>query len=663
MQSVTQLLSSTLSTTIKRLLACVVAFWLCAEICAFAQQAQIPTFSMSGLPYMNAGADSAMEQIDFAEAYLETQNKHAKEIEKLKAENKERVDSGTISALDLDAPNKAVEEYNRGTTLLKAQNSKEAIRCLQKAIGDYPKFVAAHVGLGLAYVDQEDPVQAKSEFEAAAKLDEKFPGSFVHLGQLALSQKDFDGAQSALEKAAAIRPKDTGILTILAYAQNGTHQYQQAIETAQRVHALDHKGMANIHYVAAAAAMSLNDSDTMERELNFFVSEDPTNAFAPAARQNLAALAHNRMVRAAAANGSQQNPTMVASLHTETFPNSERLKTQLNALGNESDGGPCEGCGVPVEATPAEANAATEVANGGAALDVAPHLSSQPSGLYTIRKNVDDVALFFSVSSHGHMISDLQASDIQIRDDNKPPVKVVQFAPQSKLPLRLGLLIDTSGSVHDRFSFEKHAATEFVRKMLSGKSDLAFVTGFSEVAVVTQDFTADPAELGKGIDKLANKGGTALFDAVSSACWKLAAYPDGERVARVLVILTDGEDNSSHGTLKQSIQAAEKTGVTIYTVSTREDSGDKTDADRVLEALAERSGGEAMFPGDILTLGRSFDKLRDLIRSRYFIAYKPADFQPNGKYRTISIVAEKDGKRLQVRARQGYHTRLEAGPK
>jgi Ca-activated chloride channel homolog len=610
---------------------------------------------------MNAGADSAMEQVDFAEAYLETQKRHAKEIEELKAQNKERVDSGAISALDLDAPNKAVEDYNRGTALLKAQNSKEAIKYLQKAIGDYPKFVAAHVGLGLAYVDQEDPAQAKSEFEAAAKLDEKFPGSFVHLGQLALSQKDFDSAQSALEKAATILPKDTGILTILAYAQNGTHQYQQAIETAQRVHALDHKGMANIHYVAASAAMSLNDFDTMERELNLFLSEDPTNAFAPAARQNLAALAHNRMVRAAAANGPQSTTT-VASLHTETFPNSERLKAQLNALGNESDGGPCEGCGVPAEAAPAEAKTGAG-ANDVAALNPGPHLSSRSSGLYTIRRNVDDVALFFSVSSHGHMISDLQASDIQIRDDNKPPVKVVQFAPQSKLPLRLGLLIDTSGSVHDRFSFEKHAATEFVRKMLSGKSDLAFVTGFSEVTVVTQDFTADPAELGKGIDKLANKGGTALFDAVSSACWKLAAYPDDERVARVLVILTDGEDNSSHGTLKQSIQAAEKAGVTIYTVSTREDRGDKTDADRVLEALAERSGGEAMFPGDILTLGRSFDKLHELIRSRYFIAYKPTDFHADGKYRTISIVAEKNGKRLQVRARQGYHTRLEASPR
>ena len=142
------------------------------------------------------------------------------------------------------------------------------------------------------------------------------------------------------------------------------------------------------------------------------------------------------------------------------------------------------------------------------------------------------------------------------------------------------------------------------------------------------------------------------------ACRKLAAYPESERVARVLVILSDGEDNSSHTSLKQSIQIAERTGVTIYTVSTREDRGDKTDADRILEALAERTGGEAMFPGDILTLGKSFDKLHDLIRSRYFIAYKPADFQPNGSYRAISVTAEKDGKRLQVRSRKGYHARL-----
>jgi Ca-activated chloride channel homolog len=647
--SVPQLLSSTLSTPVKRLLVCIVAFCLGGGICASAQTA--------GLPFMNAGSDSVMEQVDFAQIYLETQNRQAKEIERLKAENKERVDSGTISALDLDAPNKAVEEYNRGTTLLKAQNSKEAIKSLQKAIGDYPKFVAAHVGLGLAYIDQEDPGHARSEFEAAAKLDEKFPGSFVHLGQMALSQKDFDAAQSALEKAATLRPKDTGILTSLAYAQNGTHQYQQAIETAQRVHALDHKGMANVHYVAASAAMALKDFGTMERELNFFVSEDPTNAFAPAARQNLAALAHNKLVRAAAAGSPQQEGTVVASLQPQTFPNSDRLKAQLNALGNESDGGACESCGTVAEANPATAAAS------GAALNPSPDLSSRARGTYTIRKSVDDVALFFSVSSHGHMINNLEASDIQIRDDNKPPQRVVQFTPQSKLPLLLALLVDTSGSVQNRFSFEKRAAARFVQKMLASKSDLGFIEGFSSESTVSQDFSSDPGALGKGIEKLTNGGGTAVFDAVSSACWKLAAYPEDERVARVLVILSDGEDNSSHSTLKQSIQAAEKAGVTVYAISTREDIGDKTDADRVLEALAESTGGEAMFPGDMMTLGKSFDKLHDLIRSRYFVAYKPTDFQPNGSYRTISIIAEKNGKRFQVRARKGYHARLEAGPK
>ena len=501
-------------------------------------------------------------------------------------------------------------------------------------------------------LDQEDTVHARSEFEAAAKLDNKFPGSFLNLGRLALSLNDFATAQTELEKASSLLPNDVKILSTLAYTQNGNHQYQPALQTAQRVHALDHKGMANVHYVAAAAAMTLNDFDSMERELNLFLSEDPTNAFAPVARQNLAALTHNKTVRAAGVSSPLQAASP-ASQPLQTFPNSDRLKAQLTALGNESDA-TCDDCGTLAEATPA-----AEVGNDGTASDVSPSLG-RARGAWLIRKSVDDVALFFSVSSHGHMVNDLEASDIRIRDDNKPPVKVLQFSPQSNLPLRLALLVDTSGSVHDRFSFEKHAATEFVKKMLSSASDLGFITGFSHEITVTQDFSAEPGDLGKGIEKLTNGGGTALFDAVLFACRKLAAYPDGERVARVLVVLSDGEDNSSHSTLKQSIQIAEQTGVTIYTVSTREDRGDKTDADKVLEALAERSGGEAMFPGDILTLGKSFDKLHELIRSRYFIAYKPADFQPNGSYRTISILAEKNGKHLQVRARKGYHARLEA---
>lgn len=599
---------------------------------------------------INLGPDP-LAQIDFQLMYLDQMNRHAREREQRQQQDQNLIDSGVVSALDLQAPNKAVGEFNRATSLLKAQHSKEAIAHLQKAIHVYPNFVSAHVGLGLAYLDQEDSVLARTEFETAAKLDQKFPGSFLNLGLVALSLNDFATAQSELERAAFLRPKDPRILSTLAYAQNGTHQYQQTLETAQRVHALEHKGMANVHYVAASAAMSLDDFETMERELGFFLSEDPTNAFAPVARQNLAALTHNRLVRAADSANPPQTKTLVASLRPQTFPNAERLKEQLSAMGNESDAAACEECGTTAEPAPP--------AGGNSGADLVPGLPTR-SGAWAIRTNVDQVTMFFSVSSRGRMVNDLQQSDIRILDDNKPPEKVVQFSPQSKLPLRLALLVDTSGSVQERFAFEKHAATKFIEKMLNGASDLGFIAGFSEKTTVTQDFTGQQAELGKGIEKLANGGGTALYDAVSFACEKLAAYPEDQQVARVLVILSDGEDNSSNGTLKRSIRAAELSGVAIYTISTKEGLGDKSDADRVLEILAERSGGDAIFPDNILTLGKSFDKLHDLIRSRYFVAYKPADFMPNGSYRTISVSAEKDGKRLQVRARKGYHARISA---
>ena len=636
MQSAPQPLSGKV---ISRGFACAAALWLCVQISAFAQ-----------IPNFNVGPDSGFAQIDFAQMQLDQINRNAAKSEQQRKQDKEMIDSGVISALDLQASNKAVEEYNRGNSAMRAQHTDEAIKHMRRAVNAYPKFVSAHIGLGLAYLNQEDKPHARSEFETAAKIDPKFPGSFLNLGLVALASNDFKTAQSDLEKADALHPKDARILTTLAYAQNGNHHYQDVLQTAKLVHSLSHKGMANVHYVAASAAMALKDYNAVASELNLFISEDPTNPFAPVARQNLAILARHKIGDDSGTSTPAQANTLVASLRPQSLPNTERLKAQLTALGQQSDSDSCEDCGT------LEASSAPEPGSN-AAPSAPPTLPSGPVP-FTIRTNVDQVTLFFAVSSHGHMVNDLEQSNIRLLDNNKPPEKIEQFAPQSKLPLRLALLVDTSGSVHDRFTFEKHAATKFVAKMLSGAQDLAFIEGFSEVATITQDFTVQPTELGQGIEKLANGGGTALFDAVTLACAKLGAYPESERVARVLVILSDGEDNSSHTSLRQSIQTAEKTGVTIYTVSTREDLGDKTDADRILEALADRTGGEAMFPGDIMTLGKSFDKLRDLIRSRYFIAYKPADFQPNGSYRTITVIAEKGGKRLQVRSRKGYHARL-----
>jgi VWFA-related protein len=413
--------------------------------------------------------------------------------------------------------------------------------------------------------------------------------------------------------------------------------------------------MANVHYVAAAAAVSLKENDAIERELTLFLAEDPTNPLAPVARKNLDILARQKNAAAQTATVSQQ-PAAVESnpQRLRTFPNSERLAAQLNAVKDVPAEGACENCKTAAEPTTVAGNV-NPVSNPGVAL--APATSA---GTWTIHQVVDETTLFFAVSDHGQMVGDLQPSDIQIRDDNKPPQGILQFIPQSKLPLRLGLLIDTSGSVQDRFSFEKRAAAKFLQKVLNGSTDLGFVAGFSSETNVTQDYTAAPQNLKTGIEKLSNGGGTALFDAVSFGCWKLTAYPDTERVARVLVVVSDGEDNSSHRSLKQSIEEAEVSGVTIYTVSTSENADPRTDADKILQVLAERSGGDSMFPGDLPALDKSLNKLRDLIRSRYLIAYKAADFAPNGKYRSVRIIAERDGKLLQVHARKGYYARLAA---
>jgi Ca-activated chloride channel homolog len=590
----------------------------------------------SPVPYINAGPDP-FEQIDFEQKYLDEQVQSARAREQQSENNKRLVGSGVVSALDLAAPNKAVEQFNRAVTLLKAQKSKEAIKYLQKAIQIYPKFVSAHNALGLAYLDQEDE-RAKGEFETAAKLDERFPGSFLNLGVLALSEKDFVTAESQLAKAASINPNDAKVLFELTVAQNGDHRYQEAVQTARRVHSLQHPGMASVHYVAAQAAMAVGDTDTVESQLKLLLAEAPTDPLAPAARQTLEGLARSK-TRPTGPSGNE------ASLARQA--DSKRLQAELKEASEKTEVESCEGC-----------DHASEPSEPVVAMNSSAAAYARAGAVFTVHRSVDETALYFAVSNHGHMVSDLQVSDIELRDDNKPPERIIQFIPQSKLPLRLGLLIDSSGSVHDRFSFEKRAARKFIEEVLNGTTDLGFVAGFSGGLTVTQDLVADPAKLDKGIEALSIGGGTALFDAVSYSCRKLADYPEKGRVARVLVVLSDGEDNSSHRSLKQSIDQAENAGVTVYAVSTSENRGDKSDGDRVLQLLAERSGGEAMFPGDTMVLARSLHKLRDLIRSRYLLAYKPAEFAPNGKYRTIHIAAERDGTHLRVHVRKGYYARV-----
>ena len=621
-------------------LLCIGGAGLCLTAAVFAQ---------TQLPYMNAGPDSVFVQIDFAQLHLAQQVWDWAD----KGHRDSLFDSGAVSARDLEAPNKAFEEFKRAMSCLKGQHVKEGIIYLQKALALAPEFVSAHNALGLAYLEQQDP-RARNEFEMAIQLDDKFPGPFLNLGMLALMSNDFIAADSNLERAAALTPGDSTILTALAFAQNGAHKYDQAIQTAHRVHALTHHGSPNVHYIAAAAAMSLHDFPVAQRELNTFVTEDPANPLSPVARQILFQVSSRRK-STRSISIVEQAPLVPSPTRVETYPNSEHLRAQLVTVSGDPDDSQCETCTVPDDFPSSDPVPTYE----------SPR-SPQPD-LFTIHEAVDETALFFAVSHRGHMVNDLSISDIRIQDDRKPPERILQFIPQSKLPLRLGLLVDISDSVERRFSFEKRAAAQFVEKALNRDSDLAFVAGFNGDVSVTQDFTNDSAALSRGIEQLTDSGETALFDAIYFACWKLAAYPDPGRVARVLVVLTDGEDNSSHRSLKQSIEAAEASGVTIYIVSTSAVAAlsypPQSDADKVLKALAEASGGEAIFPGNLKTLVWHLDQLRDVIRSRYLVAYRAADFAPNGKFRSVRVSAEKDGIRLHVQVRKGYHARMDLSAK
>lgn len=281
-----------------------------------------------------------------------------------------------------------------------------------------------------------------------------------------------------------------------------------------------------------------------------------------------------------------------------------------------------------------------------------PDLDSvQPT--VTIRKRVDEVnVLFIAMNKHGKFVRDLNEKDFNILDDHKPPQSIINFSQQTDLPLRIGLLIDTSGSVKGRFQFEQEAAVGFLQHTIRPRYDDAFVEGFNSHSHVAQDFTDNVALLQTGIHNLEDGGGTALYDAIYSACKERLLNNESDRpVRRALVVVSDGEDNQSEHSRAQAIEMAERAQVIIYTIST-DDSGLILRGDKVLQQLADSTGGRAFFPFKMKDIKNSFSAIEDELRSQYVVSYHPADFEADGRFRPIQITALK--KDLQVRARKGY---------
>jgi VWFA-related protein len=268
--------------------------------------------------------------------------------------------------------------------------------------------------------------------------------------------------------------------------------------------------------------------------------------------------------------------------------------------------------------------------------------------------DVTRVNLLFTVmDKKGRFVTDLTKDDFEVIE-NKRQQTVQEFSAETDLPLRLGILVDTSNSIRDRFKFEQEAASEFVRSVMRSREDKAMVVSFDSTAELVTDLIADETKTEEAIRSLRPGGGTALYDAIYFACRdKLSLDQPRTKFRRAIVVLSDGDDNQSRYTRDQALEMAQRADVVIYTISTNISRTD-TDGDRVLRYFAEKTGGRPYFPFKVEDLAQSFENINNELTHQYIILYRPEPLKTDGLFHPIELRV-KGHKELSVRVRPGYY--------
>jgi VWFA-related protein len=272
---------------------------------------------------------------------------------------------------------------------------------------------------------------------------------------------------------------------------------------------------------------------------------------------------------------------------------------------------------------------------------------------FHIKVPVNLVNVIFTVTDKKHhLVLDLKKSDIRVLED-KVPQQIQFFSQETKLPLRIGILIDTSNSVRERLRFEQEAAIDFLDATLHPDVDKAFVVGFDVTPQLVQNYTDDTNKLADAIRGLQAGGGTGLYDAIYYACkQKMLYFPAPEPyLRRVMVLVSDGEDNQSVHTRDEALGMAEHAEVTIFAISTNR-TGIHSRGDGVLDYLADRTGGKAFFPFSATDVAYDFQKIAEELRSQYSLAYVSTNTAHDGSFRSITL--ESRDKKYHIRAKAGY---------
>jgi len=288
-----------------------------------------------------------------------------------------------------------------------------------------------------------------------------------------------------------------------------------------------------------------------------------------------------------------------------------------------------------------------------------PTQKAADSERQTIRVNATLVNTVFTVADRngkGKFITNLKQEDFKIFEDDKLQT-ISNFSTETNLPLSIALLVDTSGSIRDKLTLEQEAAIDFFYNNLHRGKDKGMVISFDSGVDVQQEFTDDAEVLANSLRKIRAGGGTSLYDAVYLAInERLSKEPDDRR--KVIILISDGDDNSSRVSLTETLEMAQRHNVIIYCISTNQTayfgSKEQDRGDKTLKKLADETGGRASFPLKLSDVGNDFRDIGQELRSQYTVGYRPQR-PDDGTFRKIRIdvVANRN---YRARHRTGYYS-------
>jgi Ca-activated chloride channel homolog len=274
------------------------------------------------------------------------------------------------------------------------------------------------------------------------------------------------------------------------------------------------------------------------------------------------------------------------------------------------------------------------------------------NGIFVLRKDVDEVLLHASVvDDHQHIVTNLDKAAFTVFEDGKPQT-IISFHHED-IPVAMGIVIDNSGSMREKRAKVNQAALNLVRA--SNPKDEVCIVNFNDEYYLDQDFTNDLLKLKEALEKIDAKGGTALYDAVVASAEHLKKNARLEK--KVILVVTDGEDNASRETLEQAVkQLQEENGPSVYAIGILGDEEHPKRARRALDLIAQRTGGLAFFPKTLDEVDEISRTVAHDIRTQYTIGFKPVNPRATGGYRAIRVEAKGKGRtKLMVRTKSGYY--------